>query len=353
VFVCISPWNFPLAIFTGQIVAALASGNTVIAKPAEQTPLIAAFAVKLLLKAGLPKNAISLIPGDGALIGRILLNDKRVAGVAFTGSLDTASIIAQTLAMRGGAIVPFIAETGGLNAMIVDSSAHLEQAVDDVIISAFGSAGQRCSALRVLYIQENIAKEMIEQLKGAMEVLNVGSPLDFSVDIGPVIDESAHKSLSDYIYSARRKFTVLAETPENKHVENGLYFIRPIAFEINSIKDLPGEIFGPVLHIIRFKANEFERIIDEINVAGYGLTIGLQTRITSRINYLRMHANIGNMYVNRSMIGATVGVQPFGGEGLSGTGFKAGGPDYLLRFAVERCFTENTSAIGGNRELLA
>jgi len=378
VFVCISPWNFPLAIFTGQIVAALASGNAVIAKPAEQTPLIASFAVKLLLKAGLPKNAISLLPGDGASIGKILLNDKRIAGVAFTGSCDTANIISQTLTARSGAIVPFIAETGGLNAMIVDSSAHLEQAVDDIILSAFGSAGQRCSALRVLYVQEDIAGKLIETLKGAMEILKVGSPADFSTDIGPVIDGDAHKNLSDYIYSARRKFKVLAEAIPNHFVslpdvnaekdpeiyqynnqtqipqdEGSSYFIYPIAFEIDSIKDLPGEVFGPVLHIIRFKANEFETIIDSINDVGYGLTIGLQTRITSRINYLREHAHTGNMYVNRSMIGATVGVQPFGGEGLSGTGFKAGGPNYLLRFAVERCFTENTAAIGGNRELLA
>ncbi len=377
-FMCISPWNFPLAIFTGQIVAALVSGNTVIAKPAEQTPLIAAFAVKLLLKSGLPKNAISLLPGDGATIGNVVLNDYRIAGVVFTGSTDTANIIQKTLALRVGAIIPFIAETGGLNTMIVDSSALVEQAVDDIITSAFGSTGQRCSALRVLYVQDDIADDLLETLKGAMENLQMGAPGDFTTDIGPVIDRDAYDKLSAYINEAKGKFKVVAGehhspnffekqmigesnlsgSPYNVALQNlggdGFgYFIPPIAFEISSIKDLPGEIFGPVLHVVRYKASNLHKIIAEINASGYGLTIGVQSRIGSRIKYIRLHAHVGNMYVNRSMIGAVVGVQAFGGEGLSGTGPKAGGPHYLLRFATERSFTENTAAIGGNRDLLA
>lgn len=352
IFVCISPWNFPLAIFTGQIAAALVSGNSVIAKPAEQTPLIADFAIKLLLKAGLPKNAISLLPGDGALIGKVLLNDKRVAGVAFTGSYETANIIHQSLAARSGPLIPFIAETGGINTMIIDSSAHIEQAVDDIIISAFGSSGQRCSSLRVLYVQEDIADTLCTILKGAMEILQIGIPTDFSTDIGPIIDKNSYTTLSEYIAAAKLKFKVIAGLAPSKDTRDNGYFIPPIAFEISSIHDLPGEIFGPVLHIIRFKASDFEKIIDEINACGYGLTIGLQTRITYRMKYLRDNAKIGNMYINRSMIGAVVGVQAFGGEGLSGTGPKAGGPNYLLRFTTERSFTENTASIGGNRELL-
>lgn len=349
VFLCISPWNFPLSIFAGQVVAALLSGNTVIAKPAEQTPLIAALAIRLLLKAGLPKNAISLLPGDGELMGASLLSDQRIKGVAFTGGGETANIIQKSLAMRTGSIIPFIAETGGINSMIVDSSAHLEQAIDDIISSAFGSAGQRCSALRVLYVQDDIAGELLLTLKGAMEMLQLAMPADFATDIGPVIDSKSHKNLCDYIAMARKKYKLVAETTFNSGAG---YFIAPIAFEINTINDLPGEIFGPVLHIIRFKAKNFVKVIEEVNNCGYGLTIGLHTRITRRIKHIRDYANIGNIYVNRSMIGATVGVQPFGGEGLSGTGPKAGGPNYLLRFATERSFTENTTAIGGNRELL-
>ncbi len=361
-FMCISPWNFPLAIFTGQVVAALVSGNTVIAKPAEQTPLIAAYAVKLLLKAGLPYGVVSLLPGDGASIGSQVLGNPKTAGVVFTGSTDTAHIIQQTLAKRKDAIVPFIAETGGLNAMIIDSSALIEQAVDDIITSAFGSTGQRCSALRVLYVQEEIAGELIKTLKGAMENLLIGMPGDFKTDIGPVIDAEAYKNLSDYI-----KDNLKSRILESKQTQplgslildssvldsfSDSFFIPPIAFEINSIKDLPGEIFGPVLHIIRYKADGLEKIIEEINESGYGLTFGIHSRITSRIKYIRANIRVGNVYVNRSMIGAVVGVQAFGGEGLSGTGPKAGGPNYLLRFATERSFTDNISAIGGNRDLL-
>lgn len=344
VFVCISPWNFPLAIFTGQVVASLVSGNTVIAKPAEQTPLIAAFAVKLLLKAGLPRDAISLLPGDGAFIGKYLLNNHRVAGVVFTGSNETANIIAQSLTARGGNIIPFIAETGGINAMIVDSSALVEQAVDDIIISAFGSSGQRCSALRLLYVQEDIADNLMQILTGAMENLYVGSPEDFATDIGPVIDVDAYDKLSKYI-AASKPAGVSGQR------KNG-NFIMPVILEINSIKDLPGEIFGPVLHVVRYKSNELHNVVEDINSSGYGLTLGVQSRINSRINYIKQNARVGNMYINRSMIGATVGVQPFGGEGLSGTGPKAGGPNYLMRFVTERTFTENTAAIGGNRDLL-
>lgn len=343
VFVCISPWNFPLAIFTGQIVAALSCGNTVVAKPAEQTPLIAAFAVKLLLKAGLPKGAISLLPGDGAFIGEYLFQSPNLAGVVFTGSNETANIIQMSLAKRGRNIVPFIAETGGINAMIVDSSALVEQAVDDIILSAFGSAGQRCSALRVLYVQEDIADILIHTLKGAMANLSIGSPEDFSTDIGPVIDQDAYNKLNDYISG------VLLSTHNQNSKGN---FIYPAIIEVASITELPGEIFGPVLHIIRFEAEDLPKIINDINQSGYGLTLGVQSRINSRIKYIRQNANVGNIYINRSMIGATVGVQPFGGEGLSGTGPKAGGPNYLMRFVTERCYTENTAAIGGNRELL-
>lgn len=352
VFLCISPWNFPLAIFTGQVVAALVSGNGVIAKPAEQTPLIATFAVKLLFKAGLPKDALSLLPGDGAHIGKLLLADHRTAGVAFTGSCETALRIQQSLTLRGGAIVPFIAETGGLNAMIVDSSALLEQALDDILTSAFGSSGQRCSALRVLYVQDDIADHLIAMLKDAMANLNLGNPADLTTDIGPVIDSDAHALLKNYISTNRVKSKLLAGGKiEDRNLKDG-HFIAPTAFAIGSIKDLPGEIFGPVLHIARFKASNFKQIIDDINSCNFGLTLGVHSRIHSRINYVRTHARVGNIYVNRSMIGATVGVQPFGGEGLSGTGPKAGGPHYLLRFVTERCFTENTAAIGGNRELL-
>jgi RHH-type proline utilization regulon transcriptional repressor/proline dehydrogenase/delta 1-pyrroline-5-carboxylate dehydrogenase len=351
-FFCISPWNFPLAIFLGQVTAALVMGNTVIAKPAEQTPLIAAFAVKLLIKAGVPSDVIALLPGGGEVIGKYVLSDKRLAGVVFTGSMETAKIINSELAHRGGSIVPFIAETGGQNAMIVDSSALIEQTVDDIVLSAFGSAGQRCSALRVLYVQEDIADKLIDILIGAMAELRLGNPADVATNVGPIIDHKACESLRKHIQLMTNSHKLIATTPNHKAATENGNFIEPHAFIINSINDLKAEVFGPILHIIIYKHSELDKIIDEINDYGYGLTLGIQSRINMRAEYIRSEVKVGNTYVNRSMIGANVGVQPFGGEGLSGTGPKSGGPNYLLRFVTERVYTVNTAAIGGNRELL-
>lgn len=350
VFVCISPWNFPLAIFTGQVVAALLAGNSVIAKPAEQTSLIAGFTVELLLKAGIPQNVISLVIGEGGQVGSHLLNDKNISGVVFTGSCETAEVINNNLAQRGAPILPFIAETGGINTMIVDSTALIEQAVDDIIISAFGSSGQRCSALRVLYVQEEISDDLIEELKGAMACLAIGNPENYATDIGPVIDEAAYDGLVSYILEAEKKFKLIGRTPMRRDLKG--YFVAPVAFEISNISELEREVFGPILHVIRYKAQELDNVLRDINNSGYGLTMGVHSRIVKQIEYIRNKVNIGNIYVNRSMIGAVVGVQPFGGEGLSGTGPKAGGPNYLKRFATERTYTENTVAIGGNRDLL-
>jgi RHH-type proline utilization regulon transcriptional repressor/proline dehydrogenase/delta 1-pyrroline-5-carboxylate dehydrogenase len=349
IFLCISPWNFPMAIFTGQVTAALAAGNCVIAKPAGQTPLIAHFVVKLLHEAGIPNDVLHFMPASGALTGEKLVADTRISGIAFTGSTTTARNINQTLAAREGTIIPFIAETGGQNAMIVDSTALLEAAVDDIILSAFNSAGQRCSALRVLYVQDDIADAMITLLKGAMEALTIGNPAHISTHVGPVIDKPAQEKLLAHIshMHAVGKFIAKAEAPSS----NG-FFVAPHAFEIDSIKVLKEEVFGPVLHVIRFASHELDKVIADINSTGYGLTFGVHSRVEERINYLRQHIHAGNMYVNRNMIGAVVGVQPFGGEGLSGTGPKAGGAHYLLRFAHERTFTNNIAAIGGNITLL-
>jgi RHH-type proline utilization regulon transcriptional repressor/proline dehydrogenase/delta 1-pyrroline-5-carboxylate dehydrogenase len=352
VFVCISPWNFPLAIFLGQVTAALVTGNSVIAKPAEQTPLIASYAVKLLKKAGVPKGVINLLPGDGEAIGKKLLNDHRVSGVVFTGSNETASIINKTLANRGGQIIPLIAETGGQNAMIVDSTALIEQTVDDIIESAFISAGQRCSALRVLYVQNDIADDLLEVLGGAMQVVNIGSPEDIATDVASVIDDGAKKTLDAHIKSMKNKHELVAKKDIDREMENTGYFVAPHVFEINAIGDLKHEVFGPILHVIRYSAKNLDKVIAEINSTGYGLTLGVQSRITSKAEYIRQRVNVGNTYVNRNIIGATVGVQPFGGEGLSGTGPKAGGPNYLTRFVTEKTYTVNTTAIGGNRDLL-
>jgi RHH-type proline utilization regulon transcriptional repressor/proline dehydrogenase/delta 1-pyrroline-5-carboxylate dehydrogenase len=353
VFLCISPWNFPLAIFIGQVVAALVTGNSVIAKPAEQTPLVAALAVKLLHKAGVPTDVLQLVPGDGGEIGARLVADPRIAGVVFTGSNETARIINQTLAQRPGPIIPLIAETGGQNCMIVDSSALLEQATDDIVRSAFGSAGQRCSALRVLYAQDDIADKLAGFIKGAMQELAVGDPSDFVTDIGPVIDREAQQKLEKHIEDMKQRCTFLASGRlERRHAEEGT-FVAPHFFEIPSIKTLPGEVFGPVLHMVRFKGHELDKVIEEINGTGFGLTFGIQSRIEHMIDYIRERVHVGNIYINRNMIGATVGVQPFGGEGLSGTGPKAGGPLYLMRFLREETVTVNTAAIGGNLELLS
>lgn len=351
VFLCISPWNFPLAIFLGQVSAALMAGNTVIAKPAEPTAIIAHFAVKLLLQAGLPQDVISLIIGSGSKVGNILLPDNRIKGVVFTGSMKTASVINQALANRNSAIVPLIAETGGQNAMIVDSSALIEQTVDDVVMSAFGSSGQRCSALRVLYLQEEIADNFINVLSGAIEYINIGSPEFIKNNMAAVINKQALEDLQIHIDKMHKSHKSISVNLPKNECEFG-HFLAPHIFEINSISDLEHEVFGPVLHIIRFKAKKLDEVIDEINNCGYGLTLGIQSRINSFAEHIKANAHVGNIYVNRTTIGAVVESQPFGGEGLSGTGPKAGGPNYLKRFATERTYTVNTSAIGGNISVL-
>ncbi|MEI2807846.1 MAG: bifunctional proline dehydrogenase/L-glutamate gamma-semialdehyde dehydrogenase PutA [Albidovulum sp.] len=329
-FACISPWNFPLAIFTGQIAAALAAGNAVLAKPAEQTPLIAAHAVRLLHKAGVPQSALQLLPGDGATVGARLTSDPRVAGVCFTGSTDTARIIRKAMAGNLAPGAPFIAETGGLNAMIVDSTALPEQAVRDIVASAFQSAGQRCSALRCLYVQEDIAPHFTDMLFGAMEELSLGDPWALSTDVGPVIDAEAETGIRAHVEKARKEGRLLRQlsAPRTGH------FIAPSVIRVKGIGDLEREVFGPVLHIASFDADDLPKIISDINSTGYGLTFGLHTRIDNRVQDVTQALHAGNIYVNRNQIGAVVGSQPFGGEGLSGTGPKAGGPDYLPRFTA-------------------
>jgi RHH-type proline utilization regulon transcriptional repressor/proline dehydrogenase/delta 1-pyrroline-5-carboxylate dehydrogenase len=350
VFVCISPWNFPLAIFGGQVVAALVAGNAVAAKPAEQTPAVAQRFVALLHEAGVPDDALALLHGPGETIGAALVADRRAAGVCFTGSTQVAKAINRALAAKDGPIVPLIAETGGLNAMIVDSSALPEQVIDAVVMSAFRSAGQRCSALRLLAVHDGIADAVIEMLRGAVAALTVGDPSDAATDVGPVIDAEAHANLSRHVErlgsEARRIGGTGAAGDLPPHV------IAPVAFEIHRIADLKEEIFGPVLHVVRWRG-DVDAVMEEINALGYGLTLGLQTRIDSRALRLAERARVGNVYVNRNMIGAVVGVQPFGGEGLSGTGPKAGGPHYLLRLCAEQTLTINTAAAGGNAALLA
>ncbi|MGX1101104.1 bifunctional proline dehydrogenase/L-glutamate gamma-semialdehyde dehydrogenase PutA [Amorphus sp. MBR-141] len=352
VFLCISPWNFPLAIFTGQVAAALAAGNAVLAKPAEQTPLVAARAVELLHEAGVPGDVLHLLPGDGAAIGGALLPDPRVSGVAFTGSVETAHIINRALAARDGAIVPLIAETGGQNAMIVDSTALPEQVVVDLCASAFQSAGQRCSAARVLFVQEDVAERTLAMLKGAMAELAVGDPSDLATDVGPVIDGEAKDGLEAHIARMEAEAKLIARAPATPAMEAGT-FVAPVAFEIASLDVLKKEVFGPVLHVIRYKAERLDQVMDAITATGFGLTMGLHTRIDTTVEWLRRRSAAGNLYVNRNMIGAVVGVQPFGGEGLSGTGPKAGGPRYLARFAVERVISINTTAAGGNASLMS
>ena len=351
-FVCISPWNFPLAIFVGQVSAAFAAGNPVVAKPAEQTPLVAYRAVQLLHEAGVPAAALSLVPGPGETVGAALVSDPRTAGVAFTGSTATARAINRALAARDGPIVPFIAETGGLNAMLVDSSALPEQVVSDVIASAFNSAGQRCSALRILCLQDEIARRVIEILAGATAELRLGDPARLDTDVGPVIDRDALAMLEDHAAKMDREAKLLCKAPMPESLAGGLFFA-PRAYEIASLEAIDREIFGPILHVVRFAANDLEKVVDAVNAKGYGLTMGVHSRIEDTVDLVRARACAGNLYVNRNMIGATVGVQPFGGEGLSGTGPKAGGPHYLFRFATERTFTVNTAAAGGNASLIA
>ncbi|WP_299010414.1 bifunctional proline dehydrogenase/L-glutamate gamma-semialdehyde dehydrogenase PutA [uncultured Shewanella sp.] len=351
-FVCISPWNFPLAIFLGQITAALAAGNTVIAKPAEQTSLIGYRAVELAHQAGIPTDVLQFLPGTGATVGSAITRDERIAGVCFTGSTQTAKRINITLANREGAIIPLIAETGGQNAMIVDSTSQPEQVVNDVISSAFTSAGQRCSALRVLYLQEDIADRVIEVLKGAMDEICIGDPSLLKTDVGPVIDETAQANLNAHIDHITQTGHLLKSVPLSKENSKG-YFVSPTAVEIESIKVLNKEHFGPILHIIRFAANKLDDIINDINSTGFGLTLGIHSRNEGHALALADRVNVGNVYINRNQIGAVVGVQPFGGQGLSGTGPKAGGPHYLTQFVTEKTRTNNITAIGGNATLLS
>ncbi len=351
-FICISPWNFPLAIFTGQIAAALVAGNSVIAKPAEQTPAIAQAVVTLLHEVGIPKEVLQLACGAGDTVGAALIEHPNCAGVTFTGSTAVAKLILRALAKKDGPIVPLIAETGGQNAMIVDSSALLEHATDDIILSAFGSAGQRCSALRVLYVQEEVADALITLLKGAMDALTLGPGNQLATDVGPVIDADARNGLLTHIEAMKRSAKQwYAPTVENALLTQDSYVV-PHLFEIEDIAHLEKEQFGPILHIIRYDEAKIDQVIASINGTGYGLTFGLHSRIMQTQEAVLPHITAGNRYVNRNMTGATVGVQPFGGEGLSGTGPKAGGPYYLLRFMTERVTTINTAAIGGNLELL-
>jgi RHH-type proline utilization regulon transcriptional repressor/proline dehydrogenase/delta 1-pyrroline-5-carboxylate dehydrogenase len=351
VFVCISPWNFPLAIFTGQIAAGLAAGNSVIAKPADQTTLVGHAMVKLLHEAGVPEMVLQFVPCKGSTLGNTLLTRPEVAGVCFTGSTETAWTINRTLAARKAPIAALIAETGGQNALIADSSALPEQLVKDVMASAFDSAGQRCSAARVLFVQEDIADKVITMLSGAMDELTVGDPALLSTDVGPVIDVPSCNVLNEHAERMGREARLINQAKLSPGSEHGTFFL-PRAYEIPSISVLTQEVFGPALHVVRWKASELDQVIDAINATGFGLTLGIHSRIDETIEHITRRAKVGNTYVNRNQIGAVVGVQPFGGENLSGTGPKAGGPHYLLRFATERTITINTTAAGGNASLL-
>lgn len=335
VFFCISPWNFPLAIFVGQVAAALAAGNAVIAKPADTTPLIAAEAVSILHEAGVPGDVLHLLPGKGRLLGGILNSDPRISGVAFTGSTEVALGIHDTLLSRGTEVPLLIAETGGQNAMVVDSTSLPEQVVDDAIRSAFLSAGQRCSALRVMYVQEEIADDLIRMLKGAMRELVIGEPWKLATDVGPVIDDSARRGLLGHIENMKNSAILHYACELGVDTERGT-FVAPHLFELQSVNELPGEVFGPVLHVIRYRKAQFDRLIDEINGTGYGLTLGVHSRIESFAKLIVERTRVGNNYINRNMVGAVPGVNPFGGQGLSGTGPKAGGPNYLVRFARQQ-----------------
>lgn len=351
VIACISPWNFPLAIFAGQVTAALAAGNCVIAKPADQTPLIACAMVRLLHEAGIPGDVLQFLPGRGSVVGARMVQDERVKGIVFTGSTETARMINQTLANREGAIPLLIAETGGQNVMVVDSSALPEQVVSDILSSSFNSAGQRCSALRVLFVQEEIAPKLIEMLGGAMAELKVGNPLCLRTDVGPVIDKSSKETLETHVQHMEQEAPLLFQAKLPSDAPQGT-FMPPSVLEISDIGQLKREVFGPVLHVIRFAAKDLDKVITAINSTGYGLTLGIQSRINSTIETIQKNVKVGNIYVNRNIIGAVVGVQPFGGEGLSGTGPKAGGPHYLPRLCNERAICINTTASGGNASLL-
>jgi RHH-type proline utilization regulon transcriptional repressor/proline dehydrogenase/delta 1-pyrroline-5-carboxylate dehydrogenase len=352
VFACISPWNFPLAIFAGQVTAALAAGNAVVAKPAEPTPLIAARFVRLLHEAGIPTGALQLVPCRGRQFGEIAFAHPALAGVAMTGSTATALTINRALAARNGAIVPLIAETGGLNAMIVDSTALPEQVIDDVVSSAFMSAGQRCSALRLLFLQDDIADTMLEMLAGAMDELVIGDPAEFRTDVGPVITSGRGRCVDAACGNparARLGSSRPASFSDN-HARGS--FVAPHLIELQDAAQLTREEFGPILHVVRYRASDIQNVLASIRASNYGLTLGVQTRLESFWREIFASTAIGNTYVNRNMIGAVVGVQPFGGCGLSGTGPKAGGPHYVSRFGNERTLTVNTTATGGNAALL-
>ncbi|WP_194757222.1 bifunctional proline dehydrogenase/L-glutamate gamma-semialdehyde dehydrogenase PutA [Aliidiomarina indica] len=351
-FICISPWNFPLAIFLGQVSAALATGNCVIAKPAEQTGLVAYRAVQLALEAGIPGDVLQFLPGKGAEVGAFLVSQENIAGVCFTGSTNTAQAINRALAARTGALVPLIAETGGQNAMLIDSTALPEQAVTDIVGSAFKSAGQRCSALRVLYVQDDVADRIIDLLKGAMQELLVGDPIEHKTDVGPVIDGIAKTNLEQHIIDIQHVAKLIAEAPMPDYTQGGT-FVTPTAIEIDSISQLHRENFGPILHVIRFKRDQLDQVIDDINNTGFGLTFGIHSRNETFAYDVAKRINVGNVYINRNQVGAVVGVQPFGGRGLSGTGPKAGGPHYLYAFMTEKTFSDNITAVGGNATLLS
>ncbi len=352
VFVCISPWNFPLAIFTGQVAAAIAAGNAVLAKPAEQTPLVAFRAIELLHEAGVPASVLHFLPGDGAEIGGRAVADPRIAGVAFTGSTDTARLINKSLATREAPIAALVAETGGQNAMFVDSSALPEQVVHDSVYSAYNSAGQRCSALRLLCIQRDIAPRVIDMLVGHMQQLQVGDPALLATDVGPTIDDEARAMLQAHVDRMASSAKILHRCALDASTESGTFFA-PTLIEIQSVDALEREVFGPILHVLQYRSRDFEALIDAVNGTGYGLTMGLHSRIDARARRFAALSGAGNIYINRNMIGAVVGVQPFGGRGLSGTGPKAGGPYYLPRFGTEYCVSNNITAVGGNASLLS
>lgn len=351
-FLCISPWNFPLAIFLGQVTAALVAGNCVLAKSAETTGLVAYRAVQMAHEVGIPGEVLQFLPGRGRVIGNTLTQENSLAGVCFTGSTGTAQTINKALAARTGAIIPFVAETGGQNTMIVDSTALPEQAVTDIVASAFKSAGQRCSALRVLYIQEEIADRVISLIQGAVKELSVGNPLEYKTDVGPVINKAAKDGLDAHIKTITQTGKLVAQAPMSADTSKGSFVI-PTAIEIDSISQLDQEHFGPILHIVRFKRKDLDKVIDDINGTGFGLTFGIHSRNESFFNAIAKRLNVGNVYINRNQVGAVVGVQPFGGRGLSGTGPKAGGPHYLYSFITEKVITDNITAIGGNASLLS
>jgi len=351
VFACISPWNFPLAIFVGQIAAALAAGNSVVAKPAEQTPLVGAEAVRLLHASGVPASALHLLPGDGE-IGARIVGDARLAGVAFTGSTEVARAIASALAAKDGPIVPFIAETGGINAMIVDATALPEQVTDDVMASAFRSAGQRCSSLRLLCVQEDVADDMLAMIAGAAAELSLGDPREPETDVGPVIDADAKARLDRWIAEHAARGRVRFRWDRDRRLPQAGTYVAPTIIDLDDPDQLTEEVFGPILHVVRWRADALDRVLDGIAASGFGLTLGVHSRIDATVARVIARLANGNVYVNRNMIGAVVGTQPFGGTGLSGTGPKAGGPNYLRRFATEQTVTINSAAIGGNASLL-